>query len=225
VKIATGENVGTGSWASDNFHLSFVKSGAGTGLKDYIVGADGSGLREVPLMGGTPFMSVWSPDQKSVYLSGVEKAQEIFNIWKWNVDGSNPEKFIDHCGLIQDADPGGQYLLDVVSSGEKTGIYEVSLSDKKCIPLLPDVLTFTAVFAPDGKSFLYAIASRGDVTIYRQPWKDGKIIGAPRVALKVPFAFPIDYAGGNAYDFSRDLSTIVYVRPGGHQDLYLLSQK
>ena len=62
-------------------------------------------------------------------------------------------------------------------------------------------------------------------TIYRQPWKDGKIIGAPQVALKVPFAFSLDYATGNAYDFSGDLSTLVYVRPGGHQDLYLLSQK
>jgi hypothetical protein len=30
---------------------------------------------------------------------------------------------------------------------------------------------------------------------------------------------------GNAYDFSKDLSTIVYARPGGHLDLYLLSQK
>jgi hypothetical protein len=43
--------------------------------------------------------------------------------------------------------------------------------------------------------------------------------------LKVPFAFPSDYRNGNAYDFSRDLSTIVYARPGGHPDLYLLSQK
>jgi hypothetical protein len=54
--------------------------------------------------------------------------------------------------------------------------------------------------------------------------KDGKLIGAPQVALKVPFAFPLNYAG-NAYDFSRDLSTIVYARPGGHADPYLLSQK
>jgi len=40
----------------------------------------------------------------------------------------------------------------------------------------------------------------------------------------VPFAFPLAYIG-NAYDFSRDLSNIVYMRPGGHADLYLLSQK
>lgn len=68
-------------------------------------------------------------------------------------------------------------------------------------------------------------ASRGEVTIFRQPWRDGKTIGAPQVALKVPFAFPLVVDNANAYDFSRDLSTIVYARPGGHADLYLLSQK
>jgi hypothetical protein len=146
-------------------------------------------------------------------------------VWKWNVDSSNPEKFVENCCDAWAADPGGQYLLGAVQTGEKTGIYEVSVSDRKCIPLLPGRATFTATFARDGKSFLYSVASGGAVTIYRQPWKDGKIIGAPQVALKVPFAFPQDYAGGNAYDFSTDLSTIVYARPGGHQDLYLLSQK
>ncbi len=56
------------------------------------------------------------------------------------------------------------------------------------------------------------------------PGKTAKSSGQPQVALKVPFAFPLDYHG-NAYDFSSDLSTIVYARPGGHADLYLLSQK
>ena len=132
---------------------------------------------------------------------------------------------MDNCGAVSDADPGGQYLLGNVTSGEKTGIYEVSISERNCVSLLPGVVTFNTTFARDGKSFLYAVASRGEVTIFRQPWKDGKAIGAPQVALKVPFAFPLTYAGGNAYDFSRDLSTIVYARPGGHADLYLLSQK
>jgi hypothetical protein len=53
----------------------------------------------------------------------------------------------------------------------------------------------------------------------------GKVMRPSQVTLKVPFAFPLDYEAGNAYDFSRDLSTIVYARPGGHADLYLLSQK
>jgi len=87
--------------------------------------------------------------------------------------------------------------------------------------LIPGVATFGAVFARDGKSFLYAVGSRGEVTIYRQSWIDGKTVGAPQIAFKVPFAFPLLNASGNAYDFSRDLSTIVYARPSGQADLYL----
>jgi hypothetical protein len=46
----------------------------------------------------------------------------------------------------------------------------------------------------------------------------------PLLTEALPFAFPL-VSGGNAYDFSRDLSTVVYARPGGQADLYLLSQK
>src|SRR5271170_1269183 len=127
--------------------------------------------------------------------------------------------------FLSDIDPGGQYLLGVQPFGEATGIYEVSTSDRKCTQLIPGAVTFSAVFAPDGKSFLYSVASRGEVTIYRQLWAGGKIIGTPQIALKVPFAFPLNYSGGNGSDFSRDLSTIVYARPGGHADLYRLTQK
>jgi|ERR1700693_937143 hypothetical protein len=60
--------------------------------------------------------------------------------------------------------------------------------------------------------------------VYRQPWLDGKLTGPVQVALKLPFAFSIVFSG-NGYDFTRDLSTIVYSRPGGQHDLYFLSQK
>ena len=88
------------------------------------------------------------------------------------------------------------------------------------------ITTFGAIFARDGKSFLYAISSRSEVTIYRQLWKDGKLIGTPQVALRLPFTFSLFFGGngGNAYDFSRDLSTVVYARTSGHADLYLLSR-
>jgi len=90
--------------------------------------------------------------------------------------------------------------------------------------LVPGV-TGGATSARDGKSFSYGIVSRGELTIYRRPWNDGKVIGTPQVALKVPFDYSLTNQQGNLYDFSRDLSTIVYARPGGHADLYLLSQK
>jgi hypothetical protein len=96
---------------------------------------------------------------------------------------------------------------------------------RKCIPLLPGIATLGVTLARDGKSFLYAVASRGEVTIYRQPWKDGKTIGVLQIALKVPFAFSLGSGAGSTSDFSRDLPTIVYAHPSGHADLYLLGQK
>jgi serine/threonine protein kinase len=224
MQIATADGLGTLSWASDNLHLTFVE-GSVKGVRVYIVGADGSGLRQLPSTGGVGIdFAVWSPDQKSVYVGGNDNTGRL-NTWKWGVNGANVENFVENCGQLTDADPSGQYLLGAVTYGENTGIYEVSVSDRKCIELLPGVLTLPTYFSHNGKSFLYAVVSRGDVTIYRQPWRGGKLVGPTKVALKVPLTFPLYYLGGNAYDFSRDLSTIVYARPGGHADLYLLSQK
>jgi len=225
MKIASGEGLETGHWALDNFHLSFMEERS-TGEKLYVVGADGSGLRQLPQI-GRPIINdaVWSVDQKSIYVTTPDVTGEMGNIWKWDVDGSTQEKFVDNCGVAKDIDPSGRYLVGRLPFGEKIGIYEVSISERKCIPLLPGVETEMVTFARDGKSFLYAVASRREVTIYRQPWTDGKLIGSAQVALKVPFAFPPVNYNGNAYDFTRDLSTIVYAHPGGHADLYLLSQK
>ena len=219
-RIATGEELGTGAWAPDNLQLSFVDAS-----KVYIASAGGSSLRQAPPMGVRPISAVWSSDQKSVYVTSIEKAGLMPNVWKWNTDNSGTEKFVDKCCMVSAADPGGQYLLGVEPVGERIGIYEVSISTGKCIPLLPGVETLAVTFARDGKSFLYAVTSSGEITIYRQPWSDGKIIGKPQIALKIPFAFPVVYEGGTAFDISRDLSTMVYARPGGHADVYLLSQK
>ena len=210
--------------ASDNLHLSFHEARAGAGAKSYIVASDGSDLRQLLPPVDSIWYSVWSPDQKSIYVTGTDKGSSILTVWRANADGSHADKFVDNCGMVSDIDPGGHYLLSVMPYGEKTGIYEISTSNRKCTPLLPGIGTIYATMARDGKSFLYAVFSRGEVTIYRQSWRDGKAIGAPQVALKVPFAFPAYYASHAGYDISRDLSTIVYAHPGGHADLYLLGQ-
>ncbi len=190
VKLATGKFLNTGTWAADNFHVSFYESGGGAEAKDFIVGADGRGLRQFPSMGGPSLSLVWSRDQKSIYVTSVkgQGSGSLLTVWKWTMDSSIPEKFVDGCA-VSDIDPSGQYLIGVVQFGEKTGIYEVSISDRKCMPLLPGAKTEAAIFARDGKSFLYALASRGEVTIYRQPWREGKLIGASQVAVTPTFIF------------------------------------
>jgi Tol biopolymer transport system component len=224
VKLATGENLATGTWAADHFHLTFVSEETGKPNKLYIAGADGSGLRTLTWTGGAIQAALWSPDQKLLYINTFEKNPPRESIWTESTEGSAPKILADNCGFAFDASPDGQYLLSLIPGGDKLGIYEFSLADGKCTSLSPGVLTFGLNFAADGKSFLYAIPSQHDVTIYRQKWQAGKIIGERQVALKLPFSFPL-IAGGNAYDFTRDLSTVAYARPSGHADLYLLSQK
>jgi len=128
------------------------------------------------------------------------------------------------CGFTFDVAPAGGYIFTLITQGERAGIYEFSLAEQKSLSLVPGVITFVLTVANDGKSFLYAVPSRGDVTIYRQNWQHGKAVGQPQVALKLPFSFSLT-TGGNAYDFTRDLSTVLYARPGGHAELYYLGDK
>ena len=219
LRIATSESIKAGKWARDNFHLCFM---AGDAM--YVVGADGSGLRKFPRSSAA---CVWSCDQKSIYTSSEERAGAI-STWKWDLEvtGRGEEKVADNCGFVTDSDPTGRYLLsnDFISAAGR-GINEISLSDGRCISLLPNVHTSTSLFSRDGKSFLYAIASPAGTTIYRQQWSDGKLAGSSTAQVNLAFSVQgLGFMEGFIdYDFSSDLSTIVYARPDRRADLYLIS--
>jgi Tol biopolymer transport system component len=193
-------------------------------MKVYIVKTDGTGLRQIPWSGASADYGSPGVDRNVFYLGGRESDLAKVSIWQLATDGSSVEKLVDNCGAVWDASPDDKYLVTSLSPTGQVGVAEFSLADRKCVPLLPEINTLVVHFSSDGKSILYLGASRGETTIYRQPWHDGKITGPAQVALKLPFAFRQGYSG-NAYEFSRDLSTVVYARPTGHADLYLLSQK
>ena len=221
LKLPASGKLATGDWSADSSQLGFIDYTGGEN-KGYLVRADGRDLRQIARVEGEGGGLIWSADAKTVYLSSTWGGPKP-RVWKANTDGSHLEKFLDESCLVVDAAPGGKYLLGVLNSGEEVGIYQISIADKKVTLLLPGVETFGVRYARDGKSFLYPVLSRSEVTFYRQAWSDGKLLGKPQIALKLPFAFSLVYFGGNAYDFSRDLSTIVYAHTRGQADLYLLS--
>jgi Tol biopolymer transport system component len=221
VKVASSGRLATGIWSHDSRQINFVEN-VEKSTRLYIAGADGGGVREIPWNGAYLASSIWSQDDKALYLGAF--TPPVVSTWKENVDGSDSKKIAESCGFAAELSPDGKYLIGFLPRGDRAGIYQLSLSDNKCSVLIPGALTFSALFAPDGKSILYAVASRGEMTIYRQPWRDGKLAGPVQVALKLPFAFSLSLSG-NGYDFTRDLSSIVYSRPGGQHDLYFLSQK
>jgi hypothetical protein len=191
-----------------------------------VIAVDGSHLVQLPWSGTFVGFAVWEADGKSLYVSGSQGGDKFGDskIWRADANGASVTQIAEKCGGAVDISPDRRYLLGGILWGERTGIYQFSISDKKCTLLKGGIATYFARFAPDGKSFVYSFTSRGETNVYRQPWQNGTMMGPEKIVLKFPSALRADYAG-NAYDISRDLSTVVYARPAGHADLYLLSQK
>jgi serine/threonine protein kinase len=223
-KLASGTELTTVAFTSDDSRFMFADRENGV-QRIYIIKTDGTDLRQVAWSGADAGYGSPSPDPNVLYLGGEESDLAKATTWRVSVDGSTVEKLIDRCGAIWDMSPDGKYLLTSLNSGAQTiGVSEIELADRKCVSLLPELNTLVVHFSADGKAILYILASRGETTIYRQPWHDGKLSGTAQAAVRLPFAFHQGYSG-NAYDFSKDLSTVVYARPTGHADLYLLRQK
>jgi len=225
IRLATSTDpMATADWSRDDSQLIFWKDQQ-AGVDIFAVNADGSHLRELPRT--VPYSNgvTWAPGGETIYISGeMKRGDPDTTIWKLPAGSTSPESLARGCGSIRDVSVDGKYLLTSVVTGDKTGIFELSVADGKCSAVLPGVATFFPRFSADGKSILYTVSSRGEVIVNRLPWHDGKGTGSPEPALKLPFAFPQNY-GGNAYDIAPDLSRIVYVRPGGQFDFYLLSRK
>jgi Tol biopolymer transport system component len=220
LKLASSSRLTTLQWSPDGSQLAFADNTTGAG-KTFLVGADGRGLRPVEGAEGFVGWLIWSRDGKTLYIS-TTTTEGKRPIWAANADGSHVQKLLDDCCEAADASADGKHLLAVSLTGESAGVYQIRLEDNKPTLLVSGVAPFGAHYSPDGKSAVYPVSLRGQVAFYRQQIQDDKPVGKPQVALMVPFSFPLIY-NGNAFDFTRDVSTIVYARPGGQSDFYLLT--
>jgi serine/threonine protein kinase/Tol biopolymer transport system component len=223
-RLAQSVSIATGLWSPDDSRIAFFTETPGKEPLFYTASPDGSNLQHLKWRANTTPQGVgFVGDKKSAFINGWEKGAKSPSIWQEAIEGSDPEKLTESCGFAFENTSDGKYLLSLIAAGDKLGIYAFSMADKSCTLLVPGVVTFGINLEKDDKSFLYAIAGKKDVTIYRQKWAAGKSVGAPQVAMTLPFAFPL-ISSGNAYDFSRDLSNVAYARPSAHADLYLLTQ-
>ena len=221
-KLASSTSLASGNWSPDGSQLDYVQ--VGDVDRHYVVNWDGTHLRELPRSVAHIESSMWSRDGKELYTTGPASSSPTLSTWKVNSDGSGAEPFHEGCGYVMDESPDSKYLLMTSLRGENLGIFELGISDKKCTVLVPGITSFIPRFSHDGKYVVYTVSSRGEVNLYRLPWSNGQATGPSQLVMKLPFAFS-QYFGGNAYDVARDLSKIVYTRPGGQFDVYLLSHE
>ncbi len=214
VKIVSSKGLGTGDWSPDSNWVAFSDL-----RKAYVARSDGRDLKEIADLEGFLNNEIWAPDGKTLFLSFSKPNAKEPSLWKVNSDGSEGRLFKESALVAGDISLDGKYMVGTTST---SSIAQVSILDQKLNELVSVVTVFMVRFAPDGKSFIYAIQRPGEIIFYRQGWQDGKLMGKPDMVLKLPFAFSFDF-NGNAFDFSRYLSTIVFVRPTQQADLYLLS--
>lgn len=220
--LSSPDPISTGGFSADGTRLTFAKQPT-TGDKNFVVNSDGTHLQELPTSLYTTDSGAFSWDGRYIYLGGFEDAaHSAASNWRISLETWTAERIAQDCGLVVDVDPNGNFLLTTLLWGDKAGIYEIALTDKKCTNLVSGVSSFFPHFSRDAKSIIYTISTRGEVSLQRVPWLAGRVSGTPTQVWKLPFAFPQRY-GGNAYDVSRDASKIVYVRPGGQFDIYRLS--
>ncbi len=93
VKVASSERLATGIWSHDSRQINFVDD-VKKRSRVYVAGGDGSGVREVPWNGTYIATSIWSIDDKALYIGAIEPATGI-STWKVNIDGSDLRKIAE----------------------------------------------------------------------------------------------------------------------------------
>ncbi len=224
LKLSSGHiGLETLSFSSDGSKFLFAdKSGQDERL--FVIDTDGTHLRQLAWPGNWVGWATWEPGDQSIVLGGFGRDGRKPENWRVFLNGTSPVLLFEDCGDAVDLSADGKFAISTLLVGENPALSQYSFADKKCTVLKSGLATYVGLFSPDGKSILYPLSAHGETVVYRQPWHNGVAVGSPVPALKLPFAVREDY-DGNAYFFSRDLSTLIYARPGGHDDLYLLSQK
>jgi hypothetical protein len=77
-----------------------------------------------------------------------------------------------------------------------------------------------------GKEYSTRFPGQREMIFYEAPWSEGNLAGTTEKVLSLPFSFPLALGYfGSAFEFTPDLSTIVYVPAAGQADLYFISAK
>ncbi len=212
------------AWTADDAQFVFSEVDGDTS-RVYAVNADGARLRQLAAQPGrTDFAAVIRGTTSVAFTTYHGSDPQKSVTWKLDLNdpAAKPQTLFEGCTGVLDVSQDGNYIVGPVLWGSNPGLYQYSLRDKKCTALKPGLASYFAQYAKDGKSFLFENTIQGQTSVFRQPLRNGEASGEPQRLLTFPFAVREDFAG-NASAISDDLSVMVYARPGGHDDLYFLS--
>ena len=222
IKIASTQGTfSTGDSSPDSTQLTYSNT-ARDADENFVVNADGSHLLQLPHSLGNSESITWTRTGKDLFITGNQHWQNPFPLQTWRLSPDVPraEPFSEGCGFVMDSSPDARYLLTSMMYGDNLGIFELSRRQEVHLACAQS----RDIPAPVQQRWEVSTLHRFDA---RRSDPVSPVLGrrqgcwTPQTVLKLPFAFAQRY-GGNAYDIARDLSKIVYARPGGQFDFYSL---
>jgi len=224
-KIQSSNNsLETLAWSADDSQFVFSEV-EGDNSRIFAVNSDGTHLRQLLAQPGRADFAAAVRGTTSVVFTTYHGADaQKSKSWKFDLNdpAAKPETLFEGCLGALDVSQDGNYIAGPVLWGSNPGLYQYSLRDKKCTVLKPGLASYFALYAHDGKSFLFENTIHGQTSVFRQPLRNGEATGEPQRVLTFPFAVREDFAG-NASNISEDLSVMIYARPSGQEDLYFLA--
>jgi len=223
VKLASSGDLTAGTWSPDGSQISFIDS---TGGEEQGLPGRCGWPRSAPnraCRGFRGLVELVRRYENGLYQLAL-KGRSKPTVWKADADGSHVERFLDHCCFVVDRFSGWESTCWVLWGQATTWVfYQISVKDKKQILFGSRRSNLWGALLARRKIRLVSALLRRRGHLLSANLADDDPVGRPQIALKLPFTFQMLYQG-NAYDFSPDLSVVVYARPGGQADLYLLSQ-
>ena len=146
---ATGNNV---SWLPDG-RIAFV-SNEGGNADIWLADPNGGNRKQLTSNGAMNFSPVVSADGR--YIVFVTWQDEKKNVWRMNLDGSNPVRLTS--GLADsfpDLSPDGRWVVYTAFDGVKPTLWKVSIDGGTPVHITDHAAT-VSIISPDGKYIAYS---------------------------------------------------------------------
>ncbi len=156
-----GEYTGLPTWSPDGKHLALYSR-----VKDrsqiFLIGADGTGLRQVTSGDFNHFFPGWSRDGHWIYFSA--NSAETVQVWKIPAEGGSPVQVTRQGGFASRESSDGKFLYYTKTESTDTSLWRKRLPDGEESQIVASVHLHNFDVAADGVYFLDSTSSLKFIT-------------------------------------------------------------
>ncbi len=164
---------GLPSWSPDGKQIAFY-SRKNDKSHIFVIGADGTGLRQLTFEDSNHFMPRWSRNGAWIYYSS--NATETVQVWKVPSQGGTPVQVTRNGGFASLESPDGRWLYYTKNQAADTSLWKLPLAGGEEVRVLPsvhvhnfDVVDNGLYYLEDPTTLKFLDAAGGSTTVAHLP--------------------------------------------------------